>query len=553
MTADVSAHTGGIGVDSVDNVPGRQGPGGAGPAAAAPAPQRYTRNTWNNWVAGHAQMRPDKPAFRFRGETTTWRTLHERSEAMASALARRGVAAGDRVLLLTLNRTEFFEAVLAINALGAIAVPVNFRLTPPECAYIAQNCGARAVFTEPALQPLAEAVRALVPELELVIGMGTPTGDGIEGYEDLIAEPGRPYTPLDIPEHTPSLILYTSGTTGRPKGAVLTHGNMAAQALTCIRALAMDEDGIGLLAAPSFHVAALGSVAPALQLGTTTVIHPLGAFDPAEVLDTWERERITSTFMVPVQWQAVCAEPTVRTRDLALRTISWGAAPASDTVLRAMAETFPDALNVAVFGQTEMSPITCVLDGADALRKLGSVGRVIPTIQARVVDDDMHDVPPGEVGEIVYRGPTLMQGYWNDPAATAAAFEGGWFHSGDLVRVDDEGFVHVVDRKKDMIISGGENIYCAEVENVLYAHPRIREAAVIGRADEKWGEVPVAVVALDGDGPDLTAAVLAQWLDGRLARYKHPHDVVVVDALPRNASGKVVKGELRRSAGEQPG
>ncbi|QDQ96605.1 fatty-acid--CoA ligase FadD5 [Tomitella fengzijianii] len=526
-------------------------------AGAAAAPQRFTRNTWNNWVAGHAVMRPNAEAFRHRGTSTTWALLHARAEAMASALSRRGIVQGDRVLLLTLNRTEFFEAVLAVNALGAIAVPVNFRLTPPECAYIAENCGARAVVTEPTLEPLVTALRGLVPSLALAVTMapdgadgsaGAGAADGFEGFEELIEEQGEPYAPRDVPEDSPSLILYTSGTTGRPKGAVLTYANMAAQSFTCIRALQMGLDSVGLLAAPTFHVAALGSIAPALQLGTTTVIHPLGAFSPADVLDTWERERITSTFMVPVQWQAVCADPTVKDRDLALRTISWGAAPASDTVLKAMAETFPDALNVAVFGQTEMSPITCVLDGADALRKLGSVGRVIPTIQARIVDDEMNDVPPGEVGEIVYRGPTLMQGYWNDRAATDAAFDGGWFHSGDLVRADEEGFIFVVDRKKDMIISGGENIYCAEVENVLYGHPCIREAAVIGRPDPKWGEVPVAVVALEGDGPDLDAQSLAEWLGDRLARYKHPHEVVVVDALPRNASGKVVKGELRKNA-----
>src|SRR5699024_4217366 len=197
----------------------------------------------------------------------------------------------------------------------------------------------------------------------------------------------------------------------------------------------------------------------------------------------------------------------------------------------------------AVFGQTEMSPITCVLDGQDALRKLGSVGRVIPTIQARVVDEEMNDVVPGDVGEIVYRGPTLMKGYWDDEAATAAAFDGGWFHSGDMVRQDDEGFVYVVDRKKDMIISGGENIYCAEVENTIAGHPRIREVAVIGRKDDEWGEVPVAVVALNEDeGPDLSLEELTEWLRDKLAGFKRPKHLVVVDELPRNASGKVVKG-----------
>ncbi len=199
---------------------------------------------------------------------------------------------------------------------------------------------------------------------------------------------------------------------------------------------------------------------------------------------------------MPAQWQAVCAAQRAAPRTLKLRVLSWGAAPASDTLLREMSETFPGAKILAAFGQTEMSPVTCMLLGDDALRKLGSVGKVIPTVSARIVDEDMNDVPVGQVGEIVYRAPTLMAGYWNNPKATAEAFAGGWFHSGDLVRQDDEGYVWVVDRKKDMIISGGENIYCAEVENVLAAHPAIVEVAVIGRAHPKWGEVPVAVVVL---------------------------------------------------------
>ncbi|MFZ2173543.1 MAG: fatty-acid--CoA ligase FadD5 [Rhodococcus sp. (in: high G+C Gram-positive bacteria)] len=513
-------------------------------------PLQSRRNHWNNWVASHAEMKPDHAAFRFLGQNTTWRELHGRSQSLAGALSRRGVSFGDRVLLLTLNRTEFFEAVLAINALGAIAVPVNFRLTPPEVAFIARDSGARAVFTEPALAPLVAAVRQDVAELGLVVNMGAETEGDVLGYEELVAEAGEPYAPVDLPEDTPSLILYTSGTTGTPKGAVLSHSNMVAQSITCIRAMRYDRgDDVGFLASPVFHVAALGSVAPMLMLGGTTVIYPLKAFNPTEMLDVWEQERITTVFLVPVQWQAVCADPTAKDRDLALRVISWGAAPSSDTILRAMAETFPNALNVAVFGQTEMSPITCVLDGDDAVRKLGSVGKPIPTIQTRIVDDEMNDVEPGAVGEIVYRGPTMMLEYWQNPSATADAFAGGWFHSGDLVRQDDEGFIYVVDRKKDMIISGGENIYCAEVENVLFGHPRIREAAVVGRPDPKWTEVPVAVVALSDEGEDLTIEELSAWLDDKLARYKHPKDIVVIDALPRNASGKVVKGDLRKTHG----
>ncbi|MDT5018780.1 MAG: fatty-acyl-CoA synthase, partial [Mycobacterium sp.] len=261
-----------------------------------------------------------------------------------------------------------------------------------------------------------------------------------------------------------------------------------------------------------------------------------------------EAEKVTSMFLVPAQWQVVCAEQRANPRKLALRTLSWGAAPASDTLLREMFETFPGTQIYAAFGQTEMSPVTCMLLAQDALRKLGSVGKVIPTVAARVVDDNMNDVAVGEVGEIVYRAPTLMAGYWNNPKATAEAFAGGWFHSGDLVRQDDEGYVWVVDRKKDMIISGGENIYCAEVENVLAGHPAIAEVAVIGRSDERWGEVPVAIAAVTDSAVNL--ADLDEFLTERLARYKHPKGLEVVDALPRNPAGKVLKTELRARFGK---
>ncbi|MBF4481251.1 fatty-acid--CoA ligase FadD5 [Rhodococcus rhodochrous] len=507
---------------------------------------RFRSNNWNNQVARHALMIPDRTAFRFRGETITWSQLNTRVEKLADALSRRGVGFGDRIIILMLNRPEYVEIVLAANALGAIAVPVNFRLTAPEVAFLVGDSGAKAIVAEGPLVPLAAAARGQAEGIELSITVGAePEGDSLS-YEALVAEEGEPHPPVAIPNDTPALIMYTSGTTGRPKGAVLTHSNLEAQSLTCIRAFRLfDESGIGFCASPMFHIAALGSIAPSLMLGTPTVIHPVGAFDPEELLDVLEAENVTSLFLVPVQWQAMCAAQRAKPRKLKLRNISWGAAPSSDTILRAMAETFPDAFNVAVFGQTEMSPITCVLDGDDAIRKLGSVGRVIPTIQARVVDDEMNDVAPGEVGEIVYRGPTMMREYWNNPTATSEAFYGGWFHSGDLVRVDEEGFVYVVDRKKDMIISGGENIYCAEVENVLFGHPKVLEAAVIGRPDAKWGEVPVAVVALKPGNDDLTLDELQPYLNEHLARYKHPKEVVIVDALPRNASGKVVKGELR--------
>lgn len=507
-------------------------------------PYLARRQNWVNQLERHAMMQPDAPALRFVGNTMTWADLRRRVAALAGALSGRGVGFGDRVMILMLNRTEFVESVLAANMIGAIAVPLNFRLTPTEIAVLVEDCVAHVMLTEAALAPVAIGVRNIQPLLSVIVVAGGSSQDSVFGYEDLLNEAGDVHEPVDIPNDSPALIMYTSGTTGRPKGAVLTHANLTGQAMTALYTSGANiNSDVGFVGVPLFHIAGIGNMLTGLLLGLPTVIYPLGAFDPGQLLDVLEAEKVTGIFLVPAQWQAVCTEQQARPRDLRLRVLSWGAAPAPDALLRQMSATFPETQILAAFGQTEMSPVTCMLLGEDAIAKRGSVGRVIPTVAARVVDQNMNDVPVGEVGEIVYRAPTLMSCYWNNPEATAEAFAGGWFHSGDLVRMDSDGYVWVVDRKKDMIISGGENIYCAELENVLASHPDIAEVAVIGRADEKWGEVPIAVAAVTND--DLRSEDLGEFLTDRLARYKHPKALEIVDALPRNPAGKVLKTELR--------
>ena len=510
-------------------------------------PYLARRQNWVNQLERHALMQPGAPALRFLGKTFTWADLRQRVAALAGALSRRGVGAGDRVMVLMLNRTEFVESVLAVNMIGAIAVPINFRLTPPEIAFLVEDCEARVMVTESVLAPVAAGVRNVTSVLSTIVVAGDASEDGLLSYDDLLGEPGEPAGPVDVPNDSPALIMYTSGTTGRPKGAVLTHTNLAGQTMSNLFTHGVNPHDVGFIGVPFFHIAGIGNLLTGLLMGLPTVIHPLGAFDPGHLLDVLAAEKVTGIFLVPAQWQAVCNAQQANPREVKLRVISWGAAPASDTLLRQMAETFPGAQILAAFGQTEMSPVTCMLLGEDAVRKLGSVGKVIPTVTARVVDENMNDVPTGDVGEIVYRAPTLMSGYWNNPEATAEAFAGGWFHSGDLVRMDEEGYVWVVDRKKDMIISGGENIYCAEVENVLAGHPSIVEVAVIGRPHEKWGEVPIAVAAVTQT--DLRIEHLGEFLGERLARYKHPKGLEIVDALPRNPAGKVLKTELRTRYG----
>ncbi|PTR35947.1 fatty-acyl-CoA synthase [Rhodococcus sp. OK611] len=512
---------------------------------------------WVNQVARHAFERGDLPAIVFGDCRITWAELQQRVVAVSAALAERGVGRGDRVALLMGNQAEYIEIIIAANRIGAFAVPINFRLSVGEVAFTLDNSGSVVLFVDKqaSASGIAAAAEAEGQVLVFQVGEGIDeSAGGATPYDVLVAHPGSG-APIAVTEESePALLMYTSGTTGRPKGAVLTHRNLAAQAATNVMAFRFEtHDEVSLCAAPLFHIGTLGLVAPAILMGATMVILPSVSFDAGALLDVAERERVTSTFLVPTQWQAVCDEQERMPRDLSrLRVSSWGAAPASDTLLRRMDEVLPGASSLALFGQTEMSPVTCVLEAKDSRRKLGSVGRPAPGVWARIVDPDMVDVQPGEVGEIVYRGQGLMSGYWNNPEATARAFAGGWFHSGDLVRVDDEGFIYVVDRAKDMIISGGENIYCAEVENALAGHPDIAEVAVIGRAHATWGETPVAVVALKPGAADLTIEELRTWAGDRLARYKLPTDLVVVDSLPRNASGKVTKNVLRIPAATLP-
>ncbi|WP_421842896.1 fatty-acid--CoA ligase FadD5 [Mycobacterium sp.] len=513
-------------------------------------PDLARRQNWVNQLERHARMQPDAAALRFLGDTVTWADLWRRVAALAGALSRRGVGLGDRVMILMLNRTEFVESVLAANMVGAIAVPLNFRLTPTEIAFLIEDCTPRAVITESVLAAVVAGARDIQPLLKTVVVAGGSTDGSVFGYQDLIGEmdvvdgPRDGTGSIDIPNDSPALIMYTSGTTGRPKGAVLTHANLTGQTMTALFTSGANiSSDVGFIGVPFFHIAGIANMLTGMLLGRPTVIYPLRAFDAGELLDVLAAEKVTGIFLVPSQWQAVCAEQQARPRDLRLRVMSWGAAPASDALLRQMSATFPGTQILAAFGQTEMSPVTAMLLGEDAISKRGSVGKVIPTVTARVVDENMNDVPVGEVGEIVYRAPTLMSCYWNNPEATAEAFAGGWFHSGDLVRIDGDGYVWVVDRKKDMIISGGENIYCAEVENVLADHPDIIEVAVVGRADDKWGEVPIAVAAVTDSC--LRIEDIGEYLTERLARYKHPKALEIVDALPRNPAGKVLKTELR--------
>jgi fatty-acyl-CoA synthase len=505
--------------------------------------------TMSDQLARHARKTPDAPALRFDGAGRSYAELDERVTRLARALQQRGVGSGDRIAVLALNGMEAWESYLAGVRLGAIVVPLNFRLVADEVSYVLTDSGAVALVVDAPLAQVAAKAREQAPSVStvLVVG-GTPAGPGSESYEEALAAAGSEPLDVVVDEDEPAFIMYTSGTTGRPKGAVLTHHNLLMHVFSQLVTLGVDlaADRVTAPGAPLFHIAGLAGGLPPLLVGGTNVIMRSGGFDPVAMLDLIERERINSLFLVPAMWAAVVTVPDIAARDLSCLTrISWGAAPASTTLLRTLIDTFPQAEVMTAFGQTECSPVTCLLRGEDSVRKIGSVGTPMLNVEVRVVDDAMNDVPPGEVGEIVYRSPMVMKEYWNKPEATAEAFAGGWFHSGDLVRQDEDGYFYVVDRKKDMIISGGENIYCAEVENVLAAHAKVGEVALIGVPDARYGEAPLAVIAPRDPADPPTPEELAAWCREKLARYKNPREYSVVGALPRNPSGKVLKTQLR--------
>jgi fatty-acyl-CoA synthase/long-chain acyl-CoA synthetase len=504
--------------------------------------------TMSDQLARWARKSPDAIAVRFDGTGRSYRDLDERVLRLARALADRGVSAGDRVAVLGLNGIEVWEAYLAGGRLGAIVVPVNFRLVADEVAYVLADSGATALVVDAALAEVGAKAREQAPACGVALVIGdAAAGPGSESYEAALAAAGTEPLDVVVDESAPAFIMYTSGTTGRPKGAVLTHHNLLMHAFSQIAHLGIGpEERVSVPGAPLFHIAGLAGGLPPLLLGGCNVIIRSGGFDPVETLDMIEREKVSSIFLVPAMWAAVVAVPDIDQRDLShLHRISWGAAPASTTLLRKMIDTFPQAEVTTAFGQTECSPVTCLLRGEDSLRKIGSVGTPMLNVEVRVVDEAMNDVPRGEVGEIVYRSPMVMREYWNKPEETSIAFEGGWFHSGDLVREDEDGYFYVVDRKKDMIISGGENIYCAEVEDVLAAHPEVAEVALIGVPDSRYGEAPLAVISPRDPADPPTPAELAAWCRERLARYKNPREYSIGGPLPRNPSGKILKTQLR--------
>ncbi len=507
--------------------------------------ERSRRLVLGEVLARNARREPSKTALVFEGESRTFGELDARVNRLANALAERGVRSGDKVAILMYNRLEVVESFFACQKIGACPVPINFRLTAPEVSYIFGNSESVAVLADSSLAALAldAAAKSASVRFTLVVGQTVP--EGVESYDDVLAAASDDGPQVIVDEDDLAFLMYTSGTTGLPKGAMLTHQNLMVNTLNWVTELQARREDVWLSGLPLFHIGGVNGILPFIYLGGTSVIAPSTNFDAESSLQLLAKHKATLCYFVPTQWQQICSLPGVRDIDTSrLRVALWGASQAPPSTLELLTNTFPSVGIVNAFGQTEMSSNTCFLKPTDAVRKMGSVGTPAVNVEARIVDHDMRDVATGEIGEIVYRGPTVMAGYYKNEAGTAAAFEGGWFHSGDLARQDDEGFIYVVDRTKDMIISGGENIYPAEVERAVERHPAVAEVAVVGIPHPKWVETPVAVVVLtQAFTPDSTEII--DFVKKSLASYKKPSAVVYVDELPRNAAGKILKRDLR--------
>ncbi len=496
-----------------------------------------------SWPARRARMAPHRTAWSFEGRAATYGELDERVRRLGHGLRDLGVRSGDRVAYLGVNHPALLETLFATGAVGGIAVLVNARLAVPEVEHILADAGVAVVVHGAEHREHAEALRPRVPGVRHWVEVDG-AGDDPAGspYETLIR--GSSEDELDelVTLDDPCALMYTSGTTGNPKGAVISHGNMTWNNYNQLISVDLRPDERTLALAPLFHLGGLNlTVTPAMMRGG--LVHVLRGFEPGAVLETLERERITSVFAVPAMLEAMQVHPRFGTTDLShLRTLLAGGAPLTRTTLDIWLDR--GVVLQQGYGMTEASPSGLLLDGEDARRKVGSAGRMSFFTDVRVVTGEGRPAEPGEVGEVVLQGPNLMTGYWNQPDATAAAFADGWFRSGDAATVDEEGYVFISGRYKDMYISGGENVYPAEVENVLVSLPGVRDAAVVGLPDERWGESGVAVlVAAPGAEIDADAVVAA--LRERLAAYTVPKRVVVATELPRTASGKVRKHLLR--------
>lgn len=506
-----------------------------------------TRNTVGDLLRRTARKYPERTAVIFRETSLTYRALDEKVNQLANALLALGVRKGDRVAINAYNSHYYVINWFALARIGAIQVPINYMLKGQEIAYIINHSAPRVFFVEDTLLDVVREVQNQLGSVEHWISLrvsGRDTPEGWLDFDHLLADQPTDEPEVELFESEVAQISYTSGTESLPKGAMLTHQGLISQYASCIIEGEYSGRDVVLHSLPLYHCAQMHVfLTPYIQLGAKNVI--LWKADPTEILRTIENERITSIFLPPTVWIGLLRHPQFDTFDLSsLEKGYYGASIMPVEVLKELAARLPRVRLWNYYGQTEMSPAATVLKPEDQLRKPGSCGRPLLNVETRLVDDNDNDVPVGEIGEIVHRSSHLMIGYYKDEERTQAAFRSGWFHSGDLARMDEEGYLYIVDRKKDMIKTGGENVSSRDVEEAIYRHPRVAEVAVIGLPDPVWIEAVTAVVVPKA-GQNITEGEIIEHCRQHLARFKVPKRVIITDHLPKNPSGKILKRFLR--------
>ncbi len=490
----------------------------------------------SSWLERHAGRTPEDVAIHFAGSGLSWAALHRQMRQMAGALAELGIRPGDRVAHLGYNSPLFLVLLFSCARLGAVLVPLNWRLAVPEHRIILADA-------EPALLLYEDAFAAHAALL------GAAHAQALDALAAVLATAPEREAGTSVADDPPLLVVYTSGTTGRPKGAVLTQSALQWNAVNSTLMHDLTSEDHVLTTLPMFHVGGLNiQTLPALHAGARVTLHR--RFDPAATLTAIATARPSLTVLVPTQLAALLEHPAWPATDLSsLRAITTGSAIVPRPLIEAIhARGVPV---IQVYGATETAPIAIYQTRREAFAAVGSCGRPALHCEARIVDAAGREVAPGERGEILIRGPNVMTGYWRNPSATAAALVEGWFHTGDIGHVDARGDYYIDERKNDVIISGGENIYPAEIEGILLADARIAEAAVVARPDPRWGEVPVAIIVRRA-GAGLAASEVMMLFRDRIARFKHPRDIVFAASLPKNAIGKVLRHELRRQLSAPP-
>jgi fatty-acyl-CoA synthase len=487
----------------------------------------------SSFIAFHARRTPDRAALKYRGEEVSYAAFDARIGAVGGWLISRDVKPGDVVAVLMKNSAAFLELVFATSHIGAVFLPINYRLSADEVGYIVGNSGAKLLIADEELADIA------VGDAPVVLLDASAQSTATRLAPDIGPAPVHVRQPRDLMR-----LMYTSGTTDRPKGVMLTYENIYWKSADQTLVLGLNADTRLLVVGPLYHVGALDLPGIAvLWHGGLLSIHR--NFEPEAALAAIEAEKLNAAWLAPVMTTAILTCPARDKYDVSsLRWAIGGGEKTPEVRIRAFSEYFTNARYIDAYGLTESCGGDTFMDAGREIEKIGSTGRAIAHVEIEIRDDAGKRLSPGENGEICLRGPKVTQGYWKDPQKTAAAFFGDWFRTGDIGYLDDDGFLYLTDRKKDMIISGGENIASSEVERVIYELPEVREVAVIGLPDARWGEKPVAIVVLS-DGAALQLTALADHCRARLAGFKVPKQLVIRDSLPRNPSGKVLKRVLR--------